>query len=257
MRKLGAALAGLGLVAAGCGSSDPGASEQPAPPEARTLTVLAAASLTETFGALEKTFEDAHPGVDVKLSFDGSSALVQQITNGVAADVFASADEKNMKKVTDADLTAGDPAVFATNQLMIAVPPDNPAKITAFADLAKAGVVVVVCAPQVPCGSAAEKVEQATGVTLKPASEEQNVKAVLTKVQAGEADAGLVYVTDVQAAGDKVEGIEFPESAQAINSYPIAVLKDAPQADLATEFMALVQGAEGKAVLEKAGFVVP
>jgi molybdate transport system substrate-binding protein len=257
MRKLGAALAALVLVTAGCGSSDAGASDQTGTPQARTLTVLAAASLTETFGALAKTFEDAHPGVDVKISFDGSSALVQQITNGVEADVFASADEKNMTKVTDAGLAAGDPAVFATNRLMIAVPPDNPAKITGFADLAKDGVVVVVCAPQVPCGAATAKVEQATGVTLKPASEEQNVKAVLTKVRAGEADAGLVYVTDVKAAGDKVTGIDFPESERAINTYPIAVLKDAPQADLAKEFMALIRGTKGKAELEKAGFVVP
>jgi molybdate transport system substrate-binding protein len=253
MRRVGAGLAALGVAAAaaGCGSSDAGAREE------RTLTVLAAASLTEAFGALERTFEAAHPGVDVQVSFDGSSALARQITNGVSADVFASADDKNMAKVTDAGLTAGDPAVFATNQLMIAVPRDNPARITSFADLAEDGVVVVVCAPQVPCGAATEKVERAAGVALKPASEEQNVKAVLTKVQAGVADAGLVYVTDVRSAGDEVRGIAFPESAKAINTYPIAVLKDAPQADLAKEFTAMVRGAEGKAELEKAGFVVP
>jgi molybdate transport system substrate-binding protein len=251
MRTLGAALTALGLAAAGCGSPDAGTREE------HTLTVLAAASLTETFGALEKAFEDAHPGVDVRISFDGSSALVQQITNGVEADVFASADEKNMTKVTDAGLAASAPATFATNHLTIAVPPDNPAKIATFADLAKNGVVLVVCAPQVPCGTATEKIERATGVTLNPASEEQNVKAVLTKVRAGEADAGLVYVTDAQAAGDKVKGIEFPESAQAANTYPIAVLKDAPQPDLAKEFLALVRGAKGKAELEKAGFAVP
>ncbi len=260
MRKLGAALAAAGLLLAGCGSADPGASDQAgtgAPPEARTLTVLAAASLTDAFTALEKKFEADHPGVDVKLSFDGSSALVQQITNGAPADVFASADEKNMKKVTDAGLAAGTPAVFATNQLMIAVPPDNPAKIASFADLAKDGVVVVVCAPQVPCGAATEKVEQASGVTLKPVSEEQNVKSVLTKVASGDADAGVVYVTDVNSAGDKVKGIEFPESAKAINSYPIAALADAPQPDLAREFVELVRGAAGEAELTRVGFVVP
>ena len=260
MRKLGAALAAVGLLLAGCGSSDTGDSSSgasTAPPEAQTLTVLAAASLTDAFTALEKKFEADHPGVDVKVSFDGSSALVQQITNGAPADVFASADEKNMKKVTDAGLADGTPEIFATNQLMIAVPPDNPAGIASFADLAKDGVVVVVCAPQVPCGSATEKVEQATGVTLKPVSEEQNVKSVLTKVQSGEADAGVVYVTDVNSAGDKVKGIEFPESEQAINSYPIAALKDAPAADLAKEFVALVRGKDGKAELEKVGFVVP
>jgi molybdate transport system substrate-binding protein len=253
MRKLGAALAAVGLVLTGCGSS----ADQSDSPTPRTLTVLAAASLTDVFTTLEKTFEADHPGVDVKVSFDGSSALVQQLTNGAPADVFASADEKNMAKVTDAGLTDGKPEIFATNQLMIAVPPDNPAGIASFADLAKDGVVVVVCAPQVPCGAATEKAEQAVGVTLKPVSEEQNVKSVLTKVQSGDADAGVVYVTDVNSAGDKVKGIEFPESEKAINSYPITTLKDAPQAALAKEFMALVRGAEGKAELEKVGFVVP
>lgn len=258
MRRFGAALVAVGLLLAGCGSSDEGASDQTTtPPEERTLTVLAAASLTDSFTALEKKFESAHPGVDVKISFAGSSALVQQITNGAPADVFASADEKNMKKVTDAGLASGTPEIFATNQLQIAVPPDNPASIASFADLAKDGVVVVVCAPQVPCGSATEKVEQATGITLKPASEEQDVKSVLNKVQAGEADAGVVYVTDVNSAGDKVKGIAFPESSKAINSYPIAALKDAPQADLAKEWVEMVLGAEGKAELEKVGFVVP
>jgi molybdate transport system substrate-binding protein len=239
------------LLLAGCGTS--GASSD----DGRTLTVLAAASLTDAFTALEKQFEADHPGVDVKISFAGSSALVQQITNGAAADVFASADEKNMKKVTDAGLADGTPEVFATNQLRIAVPRDNPAGITSFADLARDGVTVVVCAPQVPCGSAAEKVEQATGVTLRPVSEEQDVKSVLTKVETGEADAGLVYVTDVNSAGDKVKGIAFPESGEAVNSYPVTVLKDAPQADLAKDFVNLVRGKEGKAALEKVGFVVP
>lgn len=249
MRKLGAALAAVGLLAAGCGT--PGAES------GRTLTVLAAASLTEAFTALERRFEADHPGVDVKQSFAGSSALVQQITNGVAADVFAAADEKNMAKVTGAGLAAGEPAVFATNRLTIAVPPGNPAGITSFGDLAGDGVVVVVCAPQVPCGAATEKVEKATGISLTPVSEEQDVKSVLGKVRAGEADAGLVYVTDVSSAGDEVTGIPFPEAAGAVNSYPITVLADAPQAGLAQEFVALVRGAEGKAALAKAGFGAP
>jgi molybdate transport system substrate-binding protein len=249
MRKVVAAVLGVGLLVAGCGSS--GASDR------RTLTVLAAASLTDVFTALADEFEDRHPDVDVKLSFAGSSALAQQVVNGAAADVFAAADETNMAKVADADLSAGEPAVFAPNRLAIAVPPGNPAGIASFADLARDGVVVVVCAPQVPCGAATSRIEQVTGVALEPVSEEQDVKSVLNKVRTGEADAGLVYVTDVNSAGDAVKGIEFPESGEAVNSYPITVLKDAPQADLAEEFVALVRGAEGRAKLEEVGFVVP
>lgn len=252
--KLTVAVAAVLVTVAGCGSSS-GAT--PGAPEQRTLTVLAAASLTESFGALEKTFEAEHAGVDVKISFQGSSALAQQIVNGAQADVFASADEVNMKKVTDAGLAAGTPEIFATNQLTIAMPPGNPKKITSLADLAKDGVIVVVCAPQVPCGSAAQKVEQAAGVTVRPKSEEQDVKAVLTKVSAGEADAGLVYLTDVNSAGGKVTGVDFPEAAKAINKYPIAVVKDAPQAELAKAFIELVRGEAGRAELTKVGFRIP
>lgn len=249
MKLLPAVLA-VGVLVAGCGSGSA------AIPGQRTLTVLAAASLTESFGALEKRFEAEHAGVDVKISFQGSSALAQQIINGGKADVFASADETNMKKVTDAGLASG-PEIFATNQLAIAVAPGNPKKIASLADLAKDGTVVVVCAPQVPCGSAAQKVESAAGVTIKPKSEEQDVMAVLTKVSAGEADAGLVYVTDVNSAGGKVAGVDFPEAVKAVNKYPIVALKDAPQAELAREFVALVRGDAGKSELTKVGFKVP
>ena len=253
--KLPAAVSAVALLGiAGCGSDSPSSA---AAPQQQTLTVLAAASLTESFGALEKRFESEHAGVDVKISFQGSSALAQQIINGGKADVFASADETNMKKVTDAGLAKGSAEIFATNQLAIAVAPGNPKHIASLADLAKDGTVVVVCAPQVPCGSAAQKVEQAAGVMLKPKSEEQDVKAVLTKVTAGEADAGLVYVTDVNSAGGKVVGVDFPEAAKAVNKYPIVALKDAPQADLATAFVALVRGEVGKAELTKVGFKVP
>lgn len=250
MRKLGAALA-AGLLVAGCGSAGAGASDE------RTLTVLAAASLTDVFTALEKRFEADHPDVDVRLNFAGSSTLVQQIVNGAPADVFASADKANMAKVTDAGLADGTPAVFAANELTIAVPPDNPAGITDFADLAKDGVVVVVCAPRVPCGAATEKVERAVGVALTPVSEEQDVRSVLAKVRAGEADAGLVYVTDVHTAGDEVTGIAFPEAKAAVNSYPITVLRDAPRAGLAREFVELVRGPAGRDELTGVGFVVP
>jgi molybdate transport system substrate-binding protein len=256
MRKILVAVAAVALVASACGSNaDSGSTVST--PEAKTLTVFAAASLTESFGALEKQFEAAHAGVDVKFNFAGSSALVQQITQGAKADVFASADQANMDKATKAGLIDGQPTVFAKNTLTIAVPKGNPKGIKTFADLAKAGVIVVVCAPQVPCGAAEQKVEKNTGVTLKPASQEQDVKSVLAKVQSGDADAGLVYVTDATSAAGKVDKVAFPEASGAVNDYPIAVVKDAPQAALAKEFTDFVLGAAGKQELGKVGFVTP
>ena len=219
-----------------------------------TLTVYAAASLTTTFTEIGQEFEQQHDGVKVEFSFGGSSDLVAQIQEGAPADVFASADTANMDKVTADDLQAGDPQNFASNTLEIAVPPGNPGGVTSFADLAKDGLNVVVCAPEVPCGAATQKVEDATGVDIQPVSEEQSVTDVLAKVTSGEADAGLVYVTDVQAAGDDVEGITFPESSEAVNTYPIVALKDAADADLAQQFVDLVLGETGQGILEDAGF---
>ncbi len=187
-------------------------------------------------------------------SFAGSSDLVTQITGGAPADVFASADTKNMTKLTDASLVDGAPVDFATNTLTIVTPPDNPAGITSFADLAKPGLALVVCAPEVPCGSATKKVETATGVTLTPVSEESSVTDVLNKVTSGEADAGLVYVTDATSAGEKVKAIPFPESSEAVNTYPIAVLKDTQNAATANAFAKYVAGPAGQAVLGAAGF---
>ena len=160
-------------------------------------------------------------------NFAGSSDLVAQIQQGAPGDVFASADEANMEKLTADDLQGSDPQAFASNTLEIAVPPGNPADMQSFQDLAEPGLKLVICAPEVPCGAATQKVAEAAGVTLKPVSEEQSVTDVLAKVTSGEADAGLVYVTDVMAAGDEVEGIEFPESVAAVNVYPIATLKAA------------------------------
>ncbi|MHA6624280.1 molybdate ABC transporter substrate-binding protein [Pseudonocardia sichuanensis] len=244
------------LVVAGCGSGV-GDGGSAAPPEERTLTVFAAASLTEAFGRLEPQFEQARPGVDVVFNFGASSDLAQQIVNGGPADVFAAANTSTMQTVVDAGLVDGEPAVFATNVLEIVTPPGNPAGVTSFADLARPDLQVVVCAPQVPCGSATERIEQATGVTLSPVSEEPDVKSTLAKVTSGNADAGLVYATDVAAAGDDVQGIEFPEAAQAVNDYPIAVIADAPSADLAREFQEFVAGADGRAALGAAGFGSP
>ncbi|ROQ06749.1 molybdate transport system substrate-binding protein [Rathayibacter sp. PhB93] len=222
-----------------------------------SITVYAAASLKGTFTEIATAFEAEHPGTTVELTFAGSSDLVTQITNGAPADVFASADEKNMAKLTDADLIEGDPVDFATNTLEIAVPPANPAGIASFADLAREGVKTVVCAAQVPCGAATVTVETATGVDLRPVSEESSVTDVLGKVTSGEADAGLVYVTDVAAAGDAVTGIEFPESSQAVNTYPIAPVAASANPDLAAAFTAYVAGDEGRRVLAAAGFGAP
>ena len=184
----------------------------------------------------------------------GSSDLVTQLTGGAPADVFASADIANMTKATTANLVAGTPVNFASNILTIVTPPGNPSGLAGFADLAKPGLNVVVCAPQVPCGAAAATVETNTGVTLTPVSEENSVTDVLGKVTSGQVDAGLVYVTDAKNAGDKVTEVTFPEAAVVVNVYPIATLTAATQAALATKFVDLVVGPEGQQVLAAAGF---
>ncbi|GAA1528924.1 molybdate ABC transporter substrate-binding protein [Nocardioides humi] len=247
----------LALPLAACGDDgDSGSGDNGNGGGTETLTVFAAASLTKTFEELEKQFEDAHEGVDVKLSFGGSSDLVAQITEGADADVFASADTANMDKLVAADLAEGEPAEFATNTLMIAVPPGNPAGITNLADLTEKDVNLVLCQPEVPCGSASLKVAEAAGLTFQPVSEEQSVTDVLAKVSSGEADAGLVYVTDVTAAGDTVEGIDFPEAADVVNHYPIVAVKGSEHADLAKEWLDLVLG-DGQQVFKEAGFGAP
>lgn len=220
--------------------------------------MLAASSLKGSFDALATQFQQAHPGTTVKVSYDGSSTLATQITGGAPADVFASADQKNMSTVTDAGLAVGAPTLFASNTLQIAVAPGNPKKITSLADLAKSGVVTVLCAPAVPCGSAAHTALDAAKVSVKPASEEQNVTAVLTKVESGDADAGLVYVTDVSSAGGgKVLGVNFPEASKAVNHYPIVALKAAPNSAGAKAFVDLVLGPDGQKTLAGFGFAKP
>ncbi|WP_445155985.1 molybdate ABC transporter substrate-binding protein [Arthrobacter sp. Hor0625] len=223
----------------------------------RTLTVFAAASLKAPFTELAREFEASHQGTAVTLSFAGSADLATQLSQGAPADVFASADAKIMAKVLDAGLVEGTPRNFASNVLALAVPPANPADIGSFADLARPGVKVVVCAAQVPCGAAARAVQAAAGVTLKPVSEESSVTDVLGKITSGEADAGLVYVTDVRSAGSKVKDIPFAESAAAVNRYPIAALKGSRDPDLAADFTAFVTGARGQEILAGAGFGEP
>jgi molybdate transport system substrate-binding protein len=260
---LGAALV---LVLAGCGGSAGGAATAPAdaattPGQGRaglggTLTVFAAASLTDVFTDLGERLEADNPGLDVRFTFAGSSALAIQVTQGAPADVFASADESQMAVVADAGL-AGDPQVFAANALQIAVPVDNPAEVTGLRDLAREELAVALCAPQVPCGAAAGDVLAAAGVTAAPDTLEEDVRAALTKVELGEVDAALVYITDVAAAGDAVEGIAVPEAEQVVNRYPIAVLADAPNPQAAVAFVELVRSEQGRRALADAGFRAP
>ncbi|MGY5885528.1 molybdate ABC transporter substrate-binding protein [Modestobacter lacusdianchii] len=251
-RLLGAALL---LVLAGCGTDAAGA---PADDEvAGTLTVFAAASLTDVLTGLGEELESDHPGLEVQFNFAGSSALATQITQGAPADVFASANTGQMEVVTGAGLTEGAPSVFAGNVLEIAVPAGNPGGVTGLADFADPDLALAVCAPAVPCGTAAEQVFAAAGVDARPDTQEEDVRAALTKAQLGEVDAALVYATDVRSAGGAVEGIPFPEADQVVNEYPIATLAAAPNPVAARAFVDLVFSDEGRRALADAGFRTP
>lgn len=251
------------LALSACSSSDGSArASSPSSPSSPggvkgTVTVFAAASLKESFTALGKDFEAAHPGTEVTFNFGGSDALAAGITSGAPADVFAAASPTTMRIVTDAEDAAGEPATFARNQLEIAVVPGNPKDVATLKDLTKSGTKVALCAKQAPCGAAAQKALDAAGLKLTPVSYEQDVKSALTKVELKEVDAAVVYRTDVKAAAGKVEGVEFPESAGAVNDYPVVLLKDAPNAAAAKAFIALVRSEEGRRVLGEAGFLAP
>ena len=237
--------------------SDTSASASSSPKLSGTVTVFAAASLKESFTTLGKEFEKAHPGTEVTFSFGGSDTLAAQITGGAPADVFAAASPKTMKMVTDKKDAVGTPATFVRNQLEIATLPGNPDKVASLKDLTKSSLKVVLCDKTVPCGAAAQKALDASKLKLTPVSYEEDVKSALNKVVLKEADAAVVYKTDVKAASSKVQGVEFPESADAINDYPITLLKDAPNAETAKAFIALVQSVEGQKVLTEAGFLKP
>ncbi|MEO9329337.1 molybdate ABC transporter substrate-binding protein [Gordonia aurantiaca] len=246
MRGLAAlAVAGV-LLTAGCAS--PGA------PDSVTLDVSAAASLKKGFTAIADEFARQHEGVTVRLSFDGSSTLANRILQGAPADVFAGADEQSMTKLGE---LAIDPKTFATNTLVIVTAPGNPKNVNSFADLNKPDVTTVFCQSAQPCGAATEVVEQNTGITIDAASEEQSVSAVLTKVATGQADAGVVYVTDAKAAGDEVSTVTDPAFAAVVNSYPIATLEASAEAALGEEFVAMVLGLDGQKILREAGFGAP
>ena len=226
----------------------------------QTLTVFAAASLNTSFTQLGQEFEQQHPGVSVSFSFGGSSDLVAQLTQGAPGDVFASANEPTMAKAVEAGIVSGQPRPFASNTLTIVTAPGNPKKITDLQNLAQqsAGdVKAVVCAAPVPCGAATETVEKAAGVTITAVSEEQAVTDVLGKVTSGQADAGLVYLTDARGAGDQVTQVDFPESSAAVNRYPIAALTSAKNQTTATQFVDFIAGERGRAVLSQTGFAAP
>ena len=251
MKRLVAVVATLAL--AGCGAPDDASDGE----VTGTVTVFAAASLTEVFTALGEQLEGEHPGLDVQFNFAGSSALATQLTQGAPADVFASADTEQMDVVTNNGLVSTAPALFATNVLEIAVPAGNPGGITGLADLADPAQTIALCAVEVPCGAATEAVFDAAGLTPAPDTLEEDVRAALTKVTLGEVDAALVYATDVRAAGSAAEGIEFPESADAVNGYPICPLTDAPNPAGARAFVELVGSAAGQEALVAAGFGSP
>lgn len=227
------------------------------PAQAATVSVLAAASLTEAFRTIGKAFEAAHPGTTVEFNFAGSSTLARQIVEGAPADVFASADDENMKKVVDAGDVAGTPQRFVRNRLAIVVPRGNPKHVKSLADLARPGLIISLAAPGVPVGRYAAEAFAKASTPVPDASREADVKAVVTRVSMGEADAGVVYVTDVAAGGDKVEAVPIPEAQNVLASYLIAVLKGAPNPPGARDFVAYVLSPSGQRVLAATGFLPP
>jgi molybdate transport system substrate-binding protein len=248
---------------AACGGGDddpasaPAAGSSSAAGVSGPITVLAAASLTESFNRIGQDFEAANPATKVTFSYGGSSGLAQQITSGAPADVFAAASPAIMKTVTDAGDGSGTPTTFVKNQLVIAVPKGNPKGITSLAALAKSDIKVALCAKEVPCGAAAVTALAAADVKVTPVTLEQDVKSALSKVKLGEVDAALVYRTDAKSDSADVDGVEFPESAQAINNYPIVALKDAPNPAGAAAFVTYVESAPAIKVLTDAGFQQP
>jgi molybdate transport system substrate-binding protein len=267
MRHFALTVAALAAVTvAGCSSSNsssaPSGSSSSSPAAvssalpAGTITVFAAASLKETFTQLGKQFQTAHPGDTVKFSFGASSTLATQITSGAPADVFASAAPKNMQTVVSAG-DASNPQDFAVNTAEVAVPPSNPAQVTSVNDLAKSSVKVALCQPQVPCGVVAAQVFKNAGITVKPVTLQPDVKSVLTQVELGNVDAGVVYVTDVKAAGAKVTGVPIPASDSASTTYPIATISNSKNQSIAQAFVAYVLSPSGQAVLSAAGFLEP
>jgi molybdate transport system substrate-binding protein len=249
--RLAAVLAAVALALAGCGGDEPSGGSSAAPGE---LKVFAAASLTAAFTELGERFTAASGGTEVTFNFAGSQALATQIQQGAPADVFASADTTNMDKVRD---LVGTQQPFASNLLAIVVEKGNPRGVRTLDDLASSDLKVVLAAEEVPAGRYAKQVLDRAGVRVQPVSQEDNVKAVVTKVSLGEADAGIVYVTDVTAGGDKVEGVDIPEDQNVVATYPIATVKASRAQDPAQAFVDLVLSGEGQRVLKEHGFLPP
>ena len=260
MRRIAVMAAGLAAVAvAGCSSSGSGSASSSASGSASptgSITVFAAASLMGTFTQLGKQFDAAHPGDTVKFSFGPSSGLSTQITSGAPADVFASAAPANMQTVVSAG-DAANPQDFAKNTMEVAVPPNNPGKVASVTDLSKKSVKVALCQPQVPCGVVAAEVFKNAGIKVKPVTLQPDVKSVLTQVETGNVDAGMVYVTDVMAAGTKVKGVTIPASDNASTLYPIATISSSRHKSIAQAFVAYVLSPAGRQVLTAAGFQKP
>jgi len=245
----------VGLVLSACSSSSNSSSASGKP--SGTLLVFAATSLTDAFNKIGTQFEKAHPGLTVKFNYNGSSSLATSIQQGAPADVFASASPQNMKTVTHASLASGTPQIFTRNTAEIMVEKGNPRKINAVKNLASPKVKVVVCAPDVPCGVLAKDVFKNAGVKVKPVSEETSVGGVVTKVTLGEADAGIVYVTDVKENQSKATGVAIPAKQNEITKYPIVRLKGAPNSSAAKAFVSYVLGPDGQKVLASFGFMPP
>jgi molybdate transport system substrate-binding protein len=250
------------LMLAACGDDDDGesASATETPAEGAALegdiTVFAAASLTDAFDEVGTAFEDANPEVSVELNYGASSALREQILAGAPADVFASANTSNMDQVVEAG-AAADPQDFVTNQLQIVVPAGNPGGVTDLADFANADLLLGLCAEEVPCGEFGREALANAQVTPSVDTNEPDVRALLTKVEAGELDAGIVYVTDVMAAGDAVEGLDIPADENVIATYPLAALSDADNAEVADAFVEFVLSDDGQEILTSYGFGSP
>lgn len=245
----------LALLIAACGAKD--GDDATLSDSSGDVLVSAAASLTDAFTAIEAAFEREHPDIDVILNLGGSSALREQIIEGAPVDVFASANVSNMAAVVDEGLVSGEPQVFARNLLQIAVPAGNPAEISGLEDFSREDLLIGLCAEAVPCGEFARESLDNAGVVATIDTNEPDVRALLTKIEAGELDAGITYVTDVASTGGSVVGIDIPASVNVVAEYPIAVLSTAPNSAAAAQFVAFILSDDGRTILAAGGFGTP